>query len=103
LDHRLIKEARRRAGLAQSDLARRLGTTQSAIARWESGKVSPRMATLKRLLKACGVEANVTLVDAGRDDRVQIAERLAWTPKQRLAYLTDMVAFEERAGAAHRL
>lgn len=36
-------------------------------------------------------------------DRVQIVERLSWTPKQRLAYLVDMVAFEERARRARRL
>lgn len=36
-------------------------------------------------------------------DRVQIVERLAWTPKQRLDYLVDMIAFEERAHQARRL
>jgi len=36
-------------------------------------------------------------------DRDQIAERLGWTPKQRLGYLVDMVAFEERAHRARRL
>jgi hypothetical protein len=36
-------------------------------------------------------------------DRKQIAERLRWTPKQRLEYLLDMLAFEERARRAHRL
>jgi hypothetical protein len=36
-------------------------------------------------------------------DRDQIAERLGWTPKQRLVYLVDMVAFEERAHRARRL
>jgi len=36
-------------------------------------------------------------------DRAQIIERLSWTPKQRLAYLVDMVAFEERARRARRL
>jgi hypothetical protein len=30
-------------------------------------------------------------------DREQIVERLGWTPKQRLNYLLDMLAFEERA------
>lgn len=35
-------------------------------------------------------------------DRAQIAERLAWTPKQRLQYLVDMIAFEERAHRARR-
>jgi len=33
----------------------------------------------------------------------QIRERLSWTPAQRLAYLRDMVAFEQRAHAARRL
>ena len=36
-------------------------------------------------------------------DLVQIVERLSWTPKQRLAYLVDMVAFEERARRARRV
>jgi hypothetical protein len=36
-------------------------------------------------------------------DRDQIAERLGWTPKQRLVYLVDMVAFEERAHRARRI
>ena len=37
------------------------------------------------------------------DTRSQIRERLAWTPAQRLTYLEDMVAFEQRARAARRL
>jgi hypothetical protein len=37
------------------------------------------------------------------DDLDQIAERLAWTPRERLQYLLDMLAFEERAHAARRL
>jgi hypothetical protein len=40
-------------------------------------------------------------VDAA--DRDQLAERLRWTPKQRLAYLVDMIAFEERAHRARRV
>ena len=36
-------------------------------------------------------------------DREQIIERLTWTPKQRLRYLVDMVAFEERARRARRI
>jgi len=36
-------------------------------------------------------------------DREQILERLSWTPQERLNYLRDMVAFEERAHRARRL
>ncbi len=33
-------------------------------------------------------------------DRQQIVERLLWTPRERLQYLLDMLAFEERAHRA---
>jgi hypothetical protein len=36
-------------------------------------------------------------------DRDQIAERLGWTPKQRLQYLVDMLGFEERAHRARQM
>lgn len=37
---------------------------------------------------------------SGSDEVDQIVERLAWTPRERLQYLLDMLAFEERAHAA---
>jgi len=40
---------------------------------------------------------------ATETDLDQIVERLSWTPKQRLTYLVDMLAFEERARGARRL
>lgn len=36
-------------------------------------------------------------------DADQIAERLAWTPKQRLDYLVDILDFEARARLAQRI
>jgi hypothetical protein len=36
-------------------------------------------------------------------DSDQIVERLSWTPKQRLDYLLDMLAFEERARRGRRV
>lgn len=50
----LIRRARERAGLAQADLAKRAGTSQSAIARYERGVAQPSLLTLERLLNACG-------------------------------------------------
>ena len=98
----LIREARRRARLTQKVLAAKLGTTQSAIARWENGAVSPRVDTLDRMLRACGFESRVLLTRALEPDLDQLVERLAWTPKQRLDYLRDMLAFEQRAHRARR-
>jgi transcriptional regulator with XRE-family HTH domain len=103
LAQELIRRARKRAGLTQAELADRAGTTQSAVARWESGRVSPRMETFERLTRACGFVPHVVLSRETAEDRDQIRERLRWTPKQRLDYLLDMLAFEERGRRAERV
>lgn len=58
----LIKEARRRAGLTQQELSERMGTTQSVIARWESGRRSPTFLTAERAMRACGLALHPRLV-----------------------------------------
>lgn len=50
----LLRQARAAAGLSQRDLAALAGTSQPAIARYESGRGEPRADTLERLLAACG-------------------------------------------------
>jgi transcriptional regulator with XRE-family HTH domain len=50
---RLIKDARRDAGITQLQMARRAGTAQPAVAAYESGARTPTVATLERLLDAC--------------------------------------------------
>ena len=52
----LLREARLGAGLSQHALARRAGTSQPAVARYESGASTPSLATLRRLLAAAGQE-----------------------------------------------
>ncbi|MEY2423167.1 MAG: hypothetical protein QOI95_3234 [Acidimicrobiaceae bacterium] len=52
----LLRDARRRSGLTIRQLARRAGTSHSAIAAYESGAKSPNSATLRRLVRACGFE-----------------------------------------------
>ena len=49
-----VAEARARAGLSQAQLAKRMKTTQSAIARLESGRGRPSTRTLSRFAKATG-------------------------------------------------
>jgi len=61
---RMLVGARARAGLSQAELARRMGTTESAIARLESGKVTPSMATLRRFAEATGSRLKVALTVA---------------------------------------
>ena len=51
--------ARSRAGMTQSDVAQRMGTTQSVIARLEGGKRHPSWNTVKRYAHAVGGRAVV--------------------------------------------
>ena len=52
-------EARIRSGLSQQELAEMMGTSQSAIARLESGNVTPSMRTLKRFAEATNCEIQI--------------------------------------------
>lgn len=56
--------ARARAGLTQEQLAKRMETSQSAIARLESGRTIPSGTTLKRLAKATGTRLRITFEPA---------------------------------------
>ncbi len=53
-----IAETRRGLGLTQADLADRLGTAQSTLARWESGVREPSRAVVRKLAAALGVSAD---------------------------------------------
>ena len=53
--------ARTQAGLTQGDVAARMGTTQSVIARIESGKGTPSMRTVHRFATAVGARAVVRM------------------------------------------
>ena len=61
-----IAEARHRAKLTQQQLARKLGTSQATIARWEGGAQMPSTTTLAKVAKATGSRLKVELVPAGR-------------------------------------
>jgi ribosome-binding protein aMBF1 (putative translation factor) len=53
--------ARAQANLTQEDLAERMGTSQSAIARLESGRVMPSTRTLRKLAEATGTKLRIVL------------------------------------------
>ncbi len=56
--------ARSRAGLTQGEVAERMGTTQSVVARLESGRRAPSMRTVQRYAQAVGARAVVHLESA---------------------------------------
>lgn len=80
----LIREARRRAGLSQAGLAARAGTAQSGIARWESGRTSPSLDEVRRLVRLCGFDLEVALVPYDDSDMAQAARLLPLSPNERV-------------------
>lgn len=82
---RMVRHARRRAGLTQRQLAARAGIPQETIARIERGRVDPRVGTLDRLLEGCGFGLeHMPRLGIGID-RTQIRDLLAMKPEERLS------------------
>ena len=58
-----VADRRKERGLSQADLAKLVGTTQSAIARLESGGRPPRIDTLLRIANALDADLHLELLD----------------------------------------
>ena len=56
-----LMEKRNKEGLTQKELARRMGTKQSVISRFESGKTNPTLDFLYRLADALGAKLKITV------------------------------------------
>jgi len=95
----IVREARRRAGLTQRELAQRARTSQAAIARIERGRQSPSLETLQRILRACRVELRLEI--APYDDHLEglIEATLAMTLEERLRSVEEVSRFAASAKA----
>ena len=58
---RTLRLARNRAGLSLRDLAKRAGTSHSALAAYEQGHKAPSVLTFLRILEACGFATDFQL------------------------------------------
>ena len=100
----LLREARLRAGLTQAELARRAGTSQPAIARWESGAVQPSLERLRELIRACGLELTYGLANYDDSYVSHINRQLSLSPAERVrdmaAFAAQMLEIQKAAGVA---
>ncbi len=106
---RMLRYARRRAGLTQRQLAEKAGIPQETIARIERGRVDPRVKTLDRLLEACGWGLELEPRLGIGVDRTQIRERLALSEPERarwfeasMSNVIEMMRTAKRVGDASR-
>jgi len=75
----MIRTARLRAGLTLRELGERAQTSHSTLSAYESGRTTPNVDTLDRVLRAAGFAADVTLqarVGTGREERVARGQEL---------------------------
>ncbi len=99
----LIRSTRSRHGLTQSQLARRAGTTQTAISRLERGDRSPSVETLRRILLVMGEDLDLrTRRLKGEHDAAHLQAEKALTPSQRLARAFAWMRFNAAVSAAGR-
>ncbi len=98
----LVRDARKRAGLTQAQLAERAGVTQSVIARLERGGGNPTFLTLERVLHAAGHRLELNAVHHGLRtvDETLIAQQLALSPAERVRALGSQSAAMRRLAAA---
>ena len=79
-----VREARRRAGLTQRQLAARAGLSQPGLARIESGSSAPSFERVIQLVRACGFDLDVHVVPLD-EDAIALAEQNAErSPDERL-------------------
>jgi transcriptional regulator with XRE-family HTH domain len=104
----LVKQTRSELGLNQRQLAFRAGTTQAAVSRIESGKVSPSFETLRELMHAMGREPALSGQPLGGDwDPVHLRSTRERTPEERLRLaigwnrLAARLALEGERARAH--
>ena len=85
-----LKQLRKKAGLTQAELAVAIGTSQAAVANYESGSKAPELAKLPAIAKALGV-AVAELFEEGQTG--QQAAKARGNPNRRTVKLQK--AFEK--------
>ncbi len=101
----LVYAMRTRANLTQTELARRMGTTQSSIARMEGGGSLPTIDMLARLARATGVRvrieapgvADIEILAGRRRSGAATRSGRRQPPKRRIP--AGVVRDRDRAGA----
>ena len=87
----LVREARKRSRLTQQQLADLAGTTQSSIARLESGRTAPSFDDVIRILRLMHLDLDFMLVERDDSDWAQALPLLNLTIDGRVHAHDDLV------------
>lgn len=78
-----IRDLRKKTGLSQLDFGTDIGTTQSTVAWWESGRGYPKLESIGKMAEAFGVPVSTLLLEGGTSNGIpterEIGKRIsAW-------------------------
>ncbi len=87
----IIREARLKAGLTQTELAERLGRDRAQIARWEAGGQEPSFDNVRGVVEACGFALRIDIATREEDPALdaELQASLMQAPQQRVQALLD--------------
>ena len=87
----IIREARLKAGLTQSELAARLGRERAQVARWETGGQEPSFANLSAAVEACGFALEVAIAERASTPQLdaELQTNVPQAPQQRVQALLE--------------
>jgi transcriptional regulator with XRE-family HTH domain len=89
----LVREARRRAGFTQAELAERAEVPKSTVGRIESGARVPSTEMVERLVRAAGFNVSVSLSEPDPGTDSMFERTLRRSPAERLADATRVARF----------
>ena len=89
----IVREARRRSGLTQAELAERAGVPKSTVGRIESGARVPSTEMVERLVAAAGWNVSVSLSEPDPGTDSMFERTLRRSPAERLADATRAARF----------
>jgi hypothetical protein len=89
----LVREARRRAGLTQAQLAERAGVPKSTVGRIESGARMPSTEMVERLVQAAGLSVSISLSEPDPGTDSMFERTLQRSPAERLSDATRVARF----------
>ena len=87
----IIREARLKAGLTQTELAERLRRERAQVARWETGGQEPSFANLSAVVEACGFALQVEIAEREATPVLdaELETSVPQAPQQRVQALLD--------------
>lgn len=96
----LVYLARTRASLTQTELGERAGIAQNAVSRIERGEVDAGFSTVRDLVRACGLEPQISLAAGDNSYARDVRRRRGLTPRDRLEHCVHLAHVAQSARRA---